>query len=56
MLDSGTEERAAALSGYHTGFVASVGIFAIAAVWAYFKISDADAARTMRPPEKAVKA
>ena len=56
MLDAGTEERAAALSGYHTGFVASVGIFAIAAVWAFFKISDADASRTMQPRPKVAKA
>jgi hypothetical protein len=56
MVASGTEPRQAMLNGFHTGFYASVGIFAIAAVWAFFKISDADASRTMQPRPKVVKA
>ena len=46
----------AAISGYHAAFLGSVAVTAIGAVYAYFNIHDEDAAPTMRPRPKKVKA
>ena len=52
LLDSGASTDTAKLGGFHAGFIASVAIFYLGSVFAFFKIKDSDAARTMQPRAK----
>jgi len=52
LLDGGAAPDAAKLGGFHAGFIAAVAIFYLGSVFAFFKIKDSDAARTMQPRTK----
>ncbi|MFM8531885.1 MAG: MDR family MFS transporter, partial [Ilumatobacteraceae bacterium] len=49
LIENGTDPRSALTSGFHWGFVGASIIFVLGAFWAFTRIKDADAARTMQP-------
>ncbi|MFM8562791.1 MAG: MDR family MFS transporter [Acidimicrobiia bacterium] len=56
LLANGADPVAALTSGFHWGFVGASIIFLCGAVWAFTRIDDADAARTMQPRPRLQKA
>ena len=49
LIENGTDPRSALTSGFHWGFIGASIIFVLGAFWAFTRIKDADAARTMQP-------